>query len=109
MTTQRSTITIVYLGVLASLQVVDPTVANTALVQASRTLGMEGATLPLAASLSTLTQAATVLAMGFLGDRLGRRKVLVGSLLLAIAGNLLAMAAPEIGRASCRDRVFSSV
>jgi MFS family permease len=97
MTTQRSTITIVYLGVLASLQVVDPTVANTALVQASRTLGMEGATLPLAASLSTLTQAATVLAMGFLGDRLGRRKVLVGSLLLAIAGNLLAMAAPVTG------------
>jgi hypothetical protein len=44
--------------VLASLQLVDPTVAITALVQAGRSLGMEDATLTLAASVSTLAQAA---------------------------------------------------
>ncbi len=83
-----------YLGVLASLQLVDPTVANPALVQAGRSLGMQDATLTLAAFVSTLAQAASVLVLGFLGDRLGRRRVLAGSLLLAIGGNLLALAAP---------------
>ena len=38
MTSKGGTLTIAYLGVLASLQVVDPTVANTALVEASRAL-----------------------------------------------------------------------
>ncbi len=87
--------TIAYLGVLAGLQVIDPTVANIGLVDAGRALRMEGSTLALAASLSTLAQAATVLMMGFLGDRLGRRNVLAGSLLLAIAGNLIALTAPQ--------------
>lgn len=92
-----NTLTVAYLGVLASLQLIDPTVANTALVQAGRSLAMHGSTLALAASLSTLTQAATVLLMGFLGDRLGRRRVLGASLLLAIAGNALTLAAPNAG------------
>ena len=55
---KAGTFTIAYLGVLASLQLVDPTVAITALVQAGRSLGMEDATLTLAASVSTLAQAA---------------------------------------------------
>ena len=38
MTRKDGTLTIACLGVLASLQVVDPTVANTALVEASRAL-----------------------------------------------------------------------
>ena len=86
-----------YLGVLASLQLIDPTVANTALVQAGRALDMHGATLAFAASISTLAQAATVLLMGFLADRLGRRRVLAASLLLAIAGDLIALLAPSAG------------
>ena len=86
-----------FLGVLASLQLIDPTVANTALVKAGETLHMQGATLALAASISTLAQAATVLLMGFLGDRLGRRQVLMGSLLLSIAGDGIALAAPSAG------------
>lgn len=94
MTSKGGTLTIVYLGVLASLQVVDPTVANTALVEAGQALRMEGSTLALAASVSTLAQAATVLVLGFLGDRLGRRRVLASCLLLAIGGNLLALTAP---------------
>lgn len=86
-----------YLGVLASLQLIDPTVANTALVQAGRALDMHGSTLAFAASISTLAQAATVLLMGFLGDRLGRRRVLAASLLLTIAGDLIALLAPTAG------------
>lgn len=90
-----SPLAVPFLGVLASLQLIDPTVANTALVQAGRALQMQGSTLALAASISTLAQAATVLLMGFLGDRFGRRRVLFGSLLLVIAGDALAVAAPS--------------
>ena len=60
-----SNLVVPYLGVLASLQLIDPTVANTALVQAGRALDMHGSTLAFAASISTLAQAATVLLMGF--------------------------------------------
>jgi len=84
-----------YLGILASLQLIDPGVANTALVKAGQSLAMQGPTLALAASISTLAQAATVLLMGFLGDRLERRQVLTAALLLAIAGDGLALAAPH--------------
>jgi MFS family permease len=86
-----------FLGVLASLQLIDPVVANTALVKASQALDMDGASLALAASISTLAQAATVLLMGFLGDRLERRRVLMGALLLSIAGDGIALAAPHAG------------
>ena len=86
-----------FLGILASLQLIDPSVANTALVKAGQSLAMQGPTLALAASISTLAQAATVLLMGFLGDRLERRQVLMGALLLAIAGDGLALAAPKAG------------
>lgn len=93
-TTPSRSLAVPYLGVLASLQLIDPTVANTALVQAGRSLEMHGATMALAASISTLAQAATVLLMGFLADRLGRRRVLIASLLLAAVGGLLAASAP---------------
>ena len=86
-----------FLGVLASLQLIDPSVANTALVKAGQALEMQGATLALAASISTLAQAATVLLMGFLGDRLERRQVLMAALLMLIAGDGIAMAAPHAG------------
>ena len=89
-----SPLAVPYLGILASLQLIDPSVANIALVKASAAMQMEGPTLALAASVSTLAQAATVLVMGFLGDRYGRRRVLAASLLLALVGNLLSMLAP---------------
>jgi len=92
-----SAMAVPFLGVLASLQLIDPTVANTALVKAGQTLEMHGATLALAASISTLAQAATVLLMGFLGDHLRRRRVLVAALLVSIAGDGIAMAAPNAG------------
>ena len=86
-----------YLGILASLQLIDPSVANIALVKASDALQMHGAVLALGASVSTLAQAASVLVMGFFGDRFGRRRVLAASLLLALVGNLLSMLAGEPG------------
>lgn len=86
-----------FLGVLASLQLTDPSVANTVLVKAGQAFEMQGASLALAASISALAQAATVLLMGFLGDRLERRQVLMAALLLAIAGDGIAMAAPHAG------------
>lgn len=92
-----SALAVPFLGVLSSLQLIDPTVANTALVKAGEALHMQGATLALAASISTLAQAATVLLMGFLGDRLGRRRVLMATLLLSIAGDGIALSAPNAG------------
>lgn len=86
-----------FLGVLASLQLIDPSVANTVLVKAAQAFEMQGASLALAASISALAQAATVLLMGFLGDRLERRQVLMAALLLAIVGDGIAMAAPHAG------------
>ena len=86
-----------FLGILASLQLIDPSVANIALVKASDALQMHGAVLALGASVSTLAQAASVLVMGFFGDRFGRRRVLAASLLLALFGNLLSMLSGEAG------------
>ena len=63
--------TVPYLGILASLQLIDPSVANIALVKASDALQMHGAVLTLGASVSTLAQAAAVLVMGFFGDLFG--------------------------------------
>jgi MFS family permease len=99
-----------YLGVLASLQLIDPSVANTALVKADQILAMHGATLALAVSMSTLAQAATVLLMGFLGDRLERRRVLMAGLYLlgrALAGiavgAVLVLAFATVGTVSKPD------
>ena len=95
MTHKSGTLAVCFLGVVSSLQLIDPTVANTALVKAGQTLHMQGATLALAASISTLAQAASVLLMGFLGDRLGRRRLIMASLVLAIAGDGIALLAPS--------------
>jgi len=57
-------------------------------------------TAALAASISTLGQAATVLLMGFLGDRLGRRRVLIAALLLAMVGDGIALSAPSAALSS---------
>jgi len=86
---------ILFLGALGGVQAVDPTIASTALVSASRGLGMEGGLLALAASVSTLVLAATVISAGLLGDRIGWRRLLVGALLVSVAGDLLAAIAPS--------------
>ncbi len=60
-----SPLTVPYLGMLASLQLIDPSGANIALVKASDALQMHGPTLALGAGVSTLAQAASVVVMGY--------------------------------------------
>jgi MFS family permease len=82
------------LGLLGGLQMLDPTVANTAIVEAGRTLGFTAAERALGASISTLALAATVLASGLAADRLGRRRVLIAAAVLAFVGNVIVATAP---------------
>ncbi len=82
------------LGMLGGLQMLDPSVANTAIVDAGRALGFTAAERALGASISTLALAATVLAAGLAADRLGRRRVLIGAAVLAVIGNMIVAAAP---------------
>jgi len=73
----------------------DPSIANVALVDATAALKIPVGSLSLAATISTLAAAATVITSGFLADRLGRRRILVAALVLAVIGDL--MAAGSIG------------
>lgn len=82
------------LGVMGAVQGADVNVASTALVGASRGLGMGGSLLALAASISTLALSATVISTGLVADRSGRRKTLIAALALAAAGDLIAGSAP---------------
>lgn len=81
-----ATIALIYLGFLAAIQGADPNIASTALLSASRELEFGGLT-ALAASVSTLVLAATVISTGMFADRLGRKKVILAAMLLAIVGD----------------------
>jgi MFS family permease len=99
-----SALAVPLLGLFAGIQAADPIINTNALVKASRALDMSTGVETLAASISTLALAATVMSTGLLADRLGRRRVLAGALLVAIAGDVLVALAPSasvflIGRA----------
>lgn len=85
---------LVLLGLMAAAQGTDPNIASTALVGASRGPDMTGGLLALAASISTPALSASVISTGLVADRAGRRPVLMGALLLAAVGDLLAATAP---------------
>ncbi len=82
------------LGLIAGLQLIDPSVANVAIVAAGTDLGFSATTRALAASISTLALAATVLGSGIAADRLGRRRVLIAAMSLAIVGNAIVAVSP---------------
>ena len=82
----KVTLALVYLGLLASIQGADPNIASTALLSAGKDLQFGGLD-ALAASVSTLALAATVITTGMLADRLGRKKIIFFSLLLAVVGD----------------------
>ncbi len=86
-----------FLGVLGALQGADPNIASTALVGATRGLDMTGGLVALAASISTLALAASVITTGLLADRLGRRRVLMAALVFAVVGDLIVAIAPSSG------------
>jgi MFS family permease len=83
-----------FLGFLAAVQGACPNIASTALVGASRALHMAGSTQALAASLQTLSIAATAITTGLLADRLGRRRVLMVALVVGALGNVIVLASP---------------
>ena len=92
--TNKALRSVIFLGVLAGLQLIDPAVANTALVSAARDLHMQGSAFALASSISTLALAATVLPFGVLADRLGRRKIILVALLITIIGDVIVSLSP---------------
>lgn len=76
--------------VAASLPMeLDAAVHNIAIVAAGGALGMDGAERAIAASISTLCIAAFILATGALGDRMGRKRVLLLGLVVSMAGGIL--------------------
>ncbi|MCX6387930.1 MAG: MFS transporter [Solirubrobacterales bacterium] len=90
-----SRLAIPLLGFFAGTQAADPIVGTNALVKASRALDMSAGTMALAASISTLALAATVMSTGLIADRVGRRRALMGALLLAMTGDVLTALAPS--------------
>jgi MFS family permease len=82
----KITLALVFLGLLASIQGADPNIASTALLSAGKDLQFGGLD-ALAASVSTLALAATVITTGMFADRLGRKKIIFIALLLAVLGD----------------------
>ena len=73
----------------------DPAIHNIAVVGAGNALQMTGTERSLAASIGTLCIAATILATGSLGDRWGRKKVMLLGLLVTLAGGVVTALAPS--------------
>jgi MFS family permease len=84
----------VALTAASCLQVVDPTANNIAIVGAGVDLEMTSSARAFAASVGTLALAAFILTTGALGDRLGRRRIMLLGLLTAIVGGLVTAIAP---------------
>ncbi|QWT22696.1 MFS transporter [Subtercola sp. PAMC28395] len=86
---------VILLGLLGAIQVADPLISSLALVKASDELHFSASVQSLAAGISTLALAATVIPGGLLADRLGRRNVLLVSILVASVGQLLTAVSPD--------------
>ena len=83
--------------VAASLPMeVDPAVHNIAIVAAGNALHMDGANRALAASIGTLCIAAFILATGSLGDRLGRKRIMVVGLAVSMVGGVITALAHDV-------------
>lgn len=87
--TSRLSVRVAVLGVLAGAISSDVNIAATALVDASRGVGMGPELIPVAASAASMFCAASVASAGLVGDRLGRRRVLMGGLVLGICAGLI--------------------
>lgn len=74
--------------------VVDPAIHNIAIVGAGNALQMSGADRALAASIGTLCIAAFILTTGSLGDRLGRKRIMLLGLVVSMAGGVVTALAP---------------
>lgn len=86
---------VVLLGLIGAIQVADPLISSLALVKASSGLNMTASQMSLAAGISTLALAATVLFGGLMADRLGRRGILFLSVFIASAGEVITAISPD--------------
>ena len=86
---RQAALAIPLLGIMGGVQTADPTIASTALVESARALQMDAGLQAIAASISTLMLAATVITTGLLADRIGRRLLLVLALALSALGDLI--------------------
>ena len=73
----------------------DPAIHNIAVVAAGNALHMTGVERSLAASIGTLCIAATILATGSLGDRLGRKRIMLVGLVVTLAGGIVTALAQD--------------
>ncbi|BDZ63561.1 MFS transporter [Agromyces mangrovi Wang et al. 2018] len=92
--TKGTTAALIALTAASCLQVVDPTANNIAIVGAGTELDMSSSERAFAASVGTLALAAFILTTGSLGDRLGRRRVMLAGLVVAAAGGVITAIAP---------------
>lgn len=86
---------VLLLGILGAIQVADPIISSMSLAKASDALNFDSSTQALAAGISTLALAATVIPGGLLADRVGRRLILAIAVLISAAGQLLTAAAQD--------------
>lgn len=85
------------LALVGGLQGVDPALHSVAMPDAARTLGMDPALAAFLKSIGTIILAASMLGVGIIGDRRGRKKMLVGgTLLMALAAVITATAATPL-------------
>lgn len=76
---------------------IDPVVNSFVLPTASQALGMDSGTRALASSIATLILTAGLLGAGALGDRIGRRRVLVLGAWITVVGEVVTTIAPTSG------------
>lgn len=80
---------VLLLGLIGAIQVADPIISSMALAKASDALNFDSSTQALAAGISTLALAATVIPGGLLADRVGRRLVVSIVVIVSALGQLL--------------------
>ncbi|WP_327664586.1 MULTISPECIES: MFS transporter [unclassified Streptomyces] len=87
---------ILALTVAGVAQAADVSLHNTALASAAAEFGMSATQRSVAASAATLALAASILAIGTVGDRYGRRLTLLWCAAALIVGGLVTAAAPDL-------------
>ena len=97
LTDKPTALPILFLVFMGAIQMSDPIVASLALVRATKALSFSPSMQAIAASISTLALAATVVPTGVIADKIGRRKMLVIALVLTAVGDVIAAIAPGAG------------
>jgi len=92
-----SPLALLLLAWIGAIKATGAAFSTVALVEATTSLGLSPLMRSACASAISLAVAATAIAAGVAADRLGRRRVLMGSFALAAAANLVIFAVPSSG------------